>query len=581
MKKIATFLFASTLAMAAMAVPAKRQTITLHDAQGVAITAIAQGDEYFHYFIDATTGEYLLLNDDGTCYKPSLTEFYKQQQAGSNRRENHQAFTRRKMQQIRANRVPEVREEDKTPFDLNGKRKALVILVEFQDTPMHYDRERMNRHINEVGYHDDGQYGSVHDYFYGQSYGKFDLEFDVVGPVKVSQDLKYYGTNDRNGNDQYVGTMVAEACELAHESGVNFADYDWDNDGEAEMITLIYTGYGEAQAYQKSYLIWPMQWYLSEAAEYNDGPGRFNLGGTFIDRFLVLNELSGSYGTKLDGIGTFCHEYSHGLGLPDFYDTCESGCFGMDAWDLMDYGCYNDNSHTPCGYTSYERMFCGWLTPYELTEPSTVVDMKPITDAPEAYVVYNQGNRNEFFLLDNRQQHGWNAYDQGHGLLIMHVDYDANVWYGNVVNTKYPTEYNTNGAHEHFTIVPADNGAIRNDDENGFAGDPFPGTEGNTEFSDTSEPKASLYHRNADNRKYLGHPITEITETFGDDPTDGRISFNFDGGGKVIDNSTVGVGAPSLTVPLVPHNVYDIYGRRSTKQAHGLRIENGVKRLND
>lgn len=60
---------------------------------------------------------------------------------------------------------------------------------------------------------------------------------------------------------------------------------------------------------------------------------------------------------KVEGIGTFCHEFSHCLGLPDFYDTNYNGHFGMASWSLMDSGSYNDDGYTPIGYSAYEKEF--------------------------------------------------------------------------------------------------------------------------------------------------------------------------------------------------------------------------------
>lgn len=85
----------------------------------------------------------------------------------------------------------------------------------------------------------------MHDYFYNQSYGQFDLTFDVVGPVTVSKNMKAYGGNNSNKEDIDPAGMVVEACKLAA-SKVNFADYDWDKDGEVDQVYVIYAGYGEA-----------------------------------------------------------------------------------------------------------------------------------------------------------------------------------------------------------------------------------------------------------------------------------------------------------------------------------------------
>lgn len=556
MKRLTTILLSIALAATASAVPAKRQKVSLTRTDGTTVAAYIMGDEHYHYYQSVESGEALFLNAEGRCYAPSL------QQIAEHKARAAQRATTAQIIRSRAKKKADIdRTVDRTPFDLHGKRRALLMLVDFSDKPMTYSREDIEAQANEVFYSKNGNYGSVHDYFYDQSYGQFDLTFDVVGPLQVSKKASYYGANDIYGNDKYPATMVAEACELAHAEGINFADYDWDGDGEAEMVVCIYAGNGEAQGAPAN-TIWPHQWTLSEAAGYTDGPGRFEVGGTFVDRYLVLNELKDATSRNLDGIGTFCHEYSHGLGLPDVYNTVGGNTFGMNAWNIMDSGCYNADSKVPCAYTAYEKTYCGWLTPTVLNEGCEVTDMKAITDAPEAYIIYNEADHNEYYLLQNIQQRGWNEEAPGHGMLVMHVDYDPEVWDNNTVNN--------DRNRRRLTIVPADNNTYTS--TTGLKGDPYPGTKGNTELTDTSLPAATLYSRNIDNRKFLGKPIENITETMGEDGNDGTISFTFNGG--------VVVGVNNPIADTYAAGFYDLFGRRTTDtHGQGLYISNGKVRI--
>ena len=559
MKRISTLIAAIALAATAMAVPAKWGIVTLLHVNGNTIEAYLMGDEYFHYYQDVNTHQILFLNDEGRCYSPSAAELTMRQQYATQRAER--ANTTR----MRAPRRTDWdRTVDRTPFDLHGKRKALLILVDFFDKPMTHSLEAIEAQVNEAGYKGNTCYGSVHDYFYDQSYGEFDLTFDVIGPITVSKKASYYGSNDTYGQDKYPATMVAEACEMAHEQGIDFADYDWDGDGEAEMVVCIYSGYGEAQGASAT-TIWPHQWTLTEALEYGDGPGRMEIGGTYIDRYLVLNELNGTSGRKLDGIGTFCHEYSHGLGLPDIYNTVGGSTFGMDDWSLMDSGCYNGDGYHPCAYTAYEKMYCGWLEPTELTYGTEIEGMRAITDEPDAYIIYNEANLNEYYLLQNIQQRGWNEYAPGHGMLVMHVDYVPEIWDFNTVNN--------DRNHRCCTIVPADNNTYTSG--TGLAGDPYPGTKKNTALTDTSLPAATLFTRNVDNRKFLGKPIENITETFADDKDNGTISFTFNGG------TVVGIEQLETSKPQnLKTATYDLYGRRLDRiTVPGLYVIDGQTRL--
>ena len=251
--------------------------------------------------------------------------------------------------------------------------------------------------------------------------------------------------------------------------------------------------------------------------------------GVRIDTYACGSELSGISGKTIDGIGTMCHEYSHCLGFPDFYDTAGDN-FGMSVWSLMDYGCYNGDGCCPAGYTAYERWYSGWLEPVELNEATTIADMPNIEEHPVAYVIYNEkrskDKTGEYYLLANHQQVGWDQKAYGHGMMVLHVDYDQESWTDNSVN-------NTS-SQQRMTIIPADNNLSVKWDYNSeiiasyLTGDLFPGSSRKTQLTDTSTPKASLYNANTDGKKLMHKPITNITET------NGLISFDFMGGKQVV-----------------------------------------------
>jgi hypothetical protein len=179
--------------------------------------------------------------------------------------------------------------------------------------------------------------------------------------------------------------------------------------------------------------------------------GPFEMNGVIIDRYAVFNELEGSNdnSTSIDGIGTFCHEFSHCLGLPDFYATNGANVYGMSTWSLMDHGCYLDNGYTPGGYTSYERHFMGWLDYIDPVE-GTRYELSPLnTDDGTAVRVLNDANPDEYYLLEYRVRTGWDFFLPGEGILILHVDYNSAAWRNNGPNN--------DGRHPRMTIIPADN----------------------------------------------------------------------------------------------------------------------------
>lgn len=561
------------LAMAvtqATAVPAKRKPFTVRQADGTTLTLRLTGDEHFHYHTTAdgipvcigADGNYHYARLDGGQLQPSgirahdaalrtaeETAYVRAQAVRTDELRQLAAGKRSIRSARRAQRAAQRRAKDGNGFI--GEKKGLVILVNFSDKKFAAGntQSEFDDMMNQTGYTKNGNGGSVHDYFLAQSYGKFSLTFDVVGPVTLPQKMSYYGANDRDGNDMRPGEMVAEAC-MAVSNMVDFADYDWDGDGEVEQVYVIYAGYSEA-AGAAANTVWPHEWGLS----WSDYGRTLTIDGVTINTYACSSELNGISGTRMDGIGTTCHEFSHCLGLPDFYDTEYNGNFGMDSWSVMDYGSYNGDGYVPASYTAYERMFAGWLEPVELESGRNITDMRPITEAPEAYIVRNSGNSDEYYLLENHQQRGWDSEAYGHGLLVLHVDYDANAWYNN--------EVNNSSAHQRMTVVPADNqfksGYYEGDTyatAEDLEGDPYPGTSGNNSLTDTSRPAAKLFSAAADGRKFLGKPIENITENAA-----GLISFTFMGGTAI--EAPVAAEATSVTATEFTANWNAVEGAES------------------
>lgn len=509
-----------TVSATAMAVPAKRITKTITLADGTKKEVVLMGDENKHFYVDADNTAYT-CNEEGVFVKRDLSQLredWKERLARRNRHRLQRA--RERGMNLAPGVMPQGGNRRRAQWGaesnpVSGDKKGLVILVNFSDLTLNeaHGHEFYNGFFNEVGFNKGGNQGSVHDYFYECSYGQFNLTFDVYGPVTVQKSYTYYGKNDSEGSDMHVGELAAEACRLADNLGADFRKYDWDNDGEVDQVYIVYAGYGE-HAGAGANNIWPHECTLSELGPFGDGPGAITLDGVTVDTYAMSCELDDNSGNTPAGIGTACHEFSHCMCLPDFYDTSNSGYFGMDSWDLMDYGSYNgpNGGGCPTPYTCYERMYCGWLTPTVLSDPCEVGEMKPLYEAPEAYIIYNDNNRDEYYMLANYQNLGFGASNPANGMLVLHVYFDADVWTKNTVNS-YKTQ--------RMTIIPAD--GLLSSGTN-YA-DTWPGTTGKTALTDTSRPAATLYTANTNGSKLMGKPIENIAES-----QDGLISFTFNGG---------------------------------------------------
>ena len=571
MKRLFVTLPLALACMAVLAVPAKRgqwKTVTLAD--GTEVRVELRGDEFCHFW-QAEDGRQFVESAKAGVYEPADIEAMTaraaaRRQAVAEGRARRAALARKAPSQ--AGRAASAYE---------GEKKGLIVLVEFADLKFADDHtpELYNRIANEENFTDMGFTGSIRDYFKHQSYGTFDLTFDVVGPVAMPNGYAYYGENDYYGNEngERLAAMVIEACAQVKElrPDLDFAQYDWDDDGEVDQVYLLYAGHSEASYLIDPNTIWPHEWVLNGGAlssyEYNTLDGK-EIDGKLINTYACGGELN-AYG-DLDGIGTLCHEFSHCLGLPDMYDTNSSGGYGMDAWSLMASGSYNDNSMTPPEYTAYERMFIGWLTPTELNaEQVTVSDMPALGSGDgtgEAYIIYNDGNSNEYYLLENRQTSGkWDAYVPNSGMWITHVDYNATIWRNNTVNSPSGQGYN---GHERCTPIQADEGKEMNNER----GDVWPYGMNPGSLTNTSTPAAKVYNRNTDGSYYMNKSVIDITRN-----GDGTMSFTFvpNGSGTTgIENAVVDNTGNGFD-PDAP--VYNLNGQRVSKSAKGILIQGGKK----
>lgn len=404
--------------------------------------------------------------------------------------------------------------------------RILVIMVNFADYELLSTKADVDSMFNGQNWTKDGATGSVRQYFYDQSMGAYDPQFDIVGPVTLSGGYASYGSSNTA-----VG-MVKEACTLVDDS-VDFALYDTDNDGVVELVYAFYAGFGENDPPSEDLipnsevLVWPQ--FVSNIS-----------GGTYDGKRVTAceysNELDGYYSTAeksvIAGIGVACHEFGHALGIPDFYATNGTNHKLLGAWDLMCYGPYNNDMHSPPSLTAYERFYMGWLTPTLITKADTL-SLEHIALSNEAFMITENDSHNldgvnpdttVFYLLENRQQQGWDIGIPGNGLMITRVDYQPALWRSNILNN--------NPSRLGYDLIEADGLTPATDTNAGYFGKPgdvFP--EGATEYTDIPD-----------------HAITDISMT------DGVITFVYRGGIQPTDTDSittpVQVSAVTQSTPL-------------------------------
>ncbi len=529
----ATALMVAMAAGAAMAVPAKRDVIhSVAQPDGTVVELTRLGDERAHIYL--TTDRvpvmvdaqgrycYATLNADGAVVaaslqatNPELRSVAEQKFVSSidkdvvvERMLVRQSAARAKKAPMRANQSSNIGLYDAL-FPHTGDVHALVILVQFSDIKFSVSNphDYYTDFLNKEGFSADKATGSVRDYFITSSMGQFMPTFDLFGPVTLPNNCAYYGANDVFGNDKRPGDMVYDACRLL-DSEINFADYDLNKDGKVDNVYIIYAGQGEA-SYGSENTIWPHRWTMEDA--YGSIP---KFDGKGVNDYGCCNEWEE---TTVDGIGTFCHEFSHVMGLPDIYYTGSNYYSPLNyvtpgSWSVLDYGPYNNDGRTPPVYSAFERNAMGWIDPIVLSGDDSI-ELRDLEDSNDVAIVLTD-DKNEFFLFENRQQTGWDTYLPGHGMLVWHVKYDSSLWDSNGPN---------NYEQQHVDIVEA-GGLADNSDWETMATYTFPGTSRVTSFTDDTTPSMRTWAGKA-----LGVPLTSITEENGIisfDVCDGKVELN-------------------------------------------------------
>ena len=495
----------------AKAIPAYPYPVKVKQADGTVLTILQRGDEHGHYvltadgkplFFNAATGNYeyaKLQNGTLTASGIKATEvaqrtaeakaFLQTQNAEAlldvcrQNRDARLARIAKVRSSVQQRAGSDVQSHRLTTYPVKGEVHALVILVQFADTKFTTTgsdaQQFYNAMFNQQGFtYSNGANGSVRDFYVDNSAGAFQPTFDIIGPVTLPENCYYYGTNlGSDDNPARLEQFVREACTLA-DPQVNFADYDNDGDGYVDNIYFYYAGYGAADS-GESRTIWPhASSYQDMATQAGQTSTTLSLDNVNIGNYSCSNEINGTLTTAQPaGIGTFVHEFGHVLGLVDHYDVgYGTATFAPGKFDTMAIGSYNNNGNTPPAFSAYERACLGWTDLVEFPSGEDVLGVLPdLKDSNKAYRVSVDGTKgNEFFVLENRQQKGWDAYLPGHGMLLWHIDYDKDAWIND--------EVNITGSHQRVDIVEADNKRT----EATRAGDPFPGTSNVTRWQLTS-----------------------------------------------------------------------------------------------
>ncbi len=564
-KIILTLMLLSCICMA-RAIPADPTPIRVTQPDGSIVTIQLHGDEWLHF--TTTTDGYTVVNDERGYY------VYAQLQDGKLLPTNviaHDAdgrdvnetdylshvkkyltpqmdeTTAETKKKVRAMQRQALQKRKDARYDYS-KFRGLIILVEFNDRQFSRSdyKDLINDMVNKENYtgftDTDGKFqaytGSVRDYFHDNSNGVFNPEFDIVGPVTVD-----YSQEDGNKYSYF----IMEAAVQAADSLVDYSLYDGDNDGSVDAVYFLVAGYAASYTGNNDKYLWPHESSLSYLNIEKDG--------VKINDYACSTEFYGwensPQSVKINGIGTFCHEFSHVLGLPDFYDTDYAGSGGQsndpNIWSVMAGGGDNNYGRTPCAYSLYERKALGFATPNYI-DGERHYTLHPIGTSNTGYLL-NTSVDDEYFLLENRQKdYKWDKYLPGSGLLVFRVDRsDMKPWYSNTVNNNPDRMY--------YELLRA--GGIEH--QNSIY-DPFPGKGNVTELSNETSPA----HLKTHDGQETGWALSNIQME------NGVISFD-------VKAFTSGISSPLLLDTETDAPRYNLNGQRVDKHYKGIVIQGGKK----
>ena len=568
--------------------------VQVRQADGSVITVILRGDEHINWYT-TLDGVLLVQGADNNYY---IGKVEKSGNLIATKQLAHEAHTRSQAERNLIAKqdkdkffayVNKIAEESENTYDNSpltrgpiidsayngvpyfphiGSPKALVILAEFQDTTFTIQDTKnvftnylMNEnHFSDKRYNQDQNYKGVRGYFKDCSYGKFTPVFDVVGPIKLPKAHAVYGA----GNDR-MDLLLADACAVV-DGMVNFADYDANNDGIVDLVYVIYAGHSANTSGNKDTNIWPKSGTITISNKFD---------GKSIRRYGVSNELNGSEKTsknnkKINGIGLFCHEFSHTLGLPDIYayntDAENQDNQGMEYWDIMDGGTGIRGGRVPASYLAWEREVMGWMNIDELKNDITINNLKSIDNGGKAYKIVNPKNSNEYIVLQSIQKgvwnQGWGDNTYGKGLFAYRISYKS----GKVNIFDYP---NNLKGKPRVIPIPADGKILAAANAGGklnvytaqLNGDPYP-------YNGINKiDKFTMY-----DGTILKWSIFDIVEN----DAERYVSFKFK------NNETTGIQSPSIIERSASDNrIYTLDGRYVGTDAsilpHGIYIQNNKK----
>jgi len=346
----------------------------------------------------------------------------------------------------------------------NGNVLGLCLLADFSDQVATIPRNDVVNFCNQIGYSQNGNNGSVRDYFFDVSDGNLTYTSTVSAAYyRPANTFAWYDDCTQTWLDRGK-QLIVEILNDMEADGFDFSPYDSNGDGDIDAVNLFYAG-GTTCGWAKG--MWPG----------SGSMGGFSADGVSVNRFQITG-----MGSLLT-IGTYCHENGHMICYyPDLYDY-DDDSNGVGDYCLMASG---GPSRNPTEVCAPLKINSGWATVNALGAKATGLSL------PAGTNTYYQFTRpfglhlfpGENFVIENRQQTARDAGLPDAGLTIWHVE---EVWGDH--NNQQMTMF----SHFPYTVMQADGDwDLENDVNNGDSGDLY-SSPGSTALTPCTDPNTDWW----------------------------------------------------------------------------------------
>ena len=349
------------------------------------------------------------------------------------------------------------------------------------------------------------RFATIPEFYSELSGGRVTLVGEVSNWVQTTlTEAEVVGASNGLSPTDQVGEFIMELLTAVDDGDTDWGWYDndgldgipnsGDDDGYVDLLGVTHPTAGAECSSGGGNHIWSHYWTLFESAgqAFSTSTPAANGGNILVDDYTVQPVLDCD-SSEINEIGVLAHEIGHAFGLPDLYGTgADHG--GVGRWGLMGsgaWGCDGTTPALPCHMTAWSKEVLGWADVTILSRGVEfgVLSLDPVETSGDIFRIDAGDGSGDYYLLENRQALGFDAGIFSAGLLVWQIDSELleNTWESAAINS------NPNRMGVWLRQADGSNDLARKH-ERGDAGDPYPGSSGQTEFSAGTVPSAFTHN---------------------------------------------------------------------------------------